>query len=186
MATLYIVSTTPYAGKSALCVGLGKHFQQEGYRIGYSRPVMTTKTCIGDCVIDEDASWMIKTLGLTDPIQAIWPVCLDAPTVEAVLRGQGGIWGHRGPAAHAHPGDRRRHHRSGQRAASGLVDAGDSAAAGSICGSRRTSTSPSPTGSTARSATSLTETPFPTSSPSTAPWAHAKRAEDSEKPFRSI
>lgn len=89
MATLYIVSTTPYAGKSALCVGLGKRFQREGYRIGYSRPVMTTKTAIGECMIDEDASWMIKTLGLVDPVPAIWPVCLDAPAVESVLRGQG-------------------------------------------------------------------------------------------------
>jgi BioD-like phosphotransacetylase family protein len=89
MATLYIISTTPYAGKSALCVGLGKRFQREGYRIGYMRPVMTTKTCIGECMIDEDANRMIKTLGLTDPVQAIWPVCLDAPSVESVLRGKG-------------------------------------------------------------------------------------------------
>ncbi|MGQ9493155.1 MAG: phosphotransacetylase family protein [Anaerolineae bacterium] len=86
MITLYITSTTPYAGKSALCVGLGKQFQKNGYRIGYLKPLVTTKTSIGECVVDEEANLMRQTLKLTDPVQAIWPVCLDAPAVEAVLR----------------------------------------------------------------------------------------------------
>jgi len=89
MITLYIVSTTPYAGKSALCVGLGKRFQKDGYHIGYMCPVTTTKTCIGECVVDEEANLMLQTLALTDPVHAIWPVCLDPPTVEAVFRGEG-------------------------------------------------------------------------------------------------
>jgi BioD-like phosphotransacetylase family protein len=89
MVTLYVTSTTPYAGKSALCVGLGKRFQKDGYRIGYMCPITTRKTCIGDCVVDEEANLMRQTLGLTEPVGAIWPVCLDPPTVEAALRGEG-------------------------------------------------------------------------------------------------
>ena len=89
MITLYITSTTPYAGKSALCVGLGKRFQRDGYKIGYMRPLATSKTLIGECVVDEEAELMRQTLGLTDPVDAIWPVCLDPPSVEAVLRGEG-------------------------------------------------------------------------------------------------
>ena len=88
MIALYISSTAPYSGKSALCVGLGRHFQQDGYAIGYMRPVTTTKTCIGECVVDKEAELMLQTLGLKDPIAAIWPVCFDLPTVEAVLRGK--------------------------------------------------------------------------------------------------
>ena len=89
MVALYITSTTPYAGKSALCVGLAKRFQEDGYRIGYMRPVATVKARIGECVLDEEADLMRQTLGLTEPVDAIWPVCLDPPTVEAVLRGEG-------------------------------------------------------------------------------------------------
>jgi len=87
MITLYITSTTPYAGKSALCVGLGKRFQRDGYKVGYMRPLTTHKTCIGDCVVDEEAEFMRQTLGLTDPTNAIWPVCLDPASVESVLHG---------------------------------------------------------------------------------------------------
>jgi BioD-like phosphotransacetylase family protein len=89
MITLYITSTTPYAGKSALCVGLGKRFQRDGFKIGYMRPLTTSKTFIGECVVDDDADLMRQALGLTDPVEAIWPVCLDPPTVEAILRGKG-------------------------------------------------------------------------------------------------
>ena len=88
MITLYIGSTAPYAGKSALCVGLTRSFQKDGYTVGYMRPVTVTKTYIGECVVDEEAELMRQTLRLTDPVAAIWPVCLDPPTVEAILRGE--------------------------------------------------------------------------------------------------
>ena len=89
MIALYISSTAPYSGKSALCVGLGRRFQKDGYTIGYMRPVTTVKTCIGECVVDKEAELMLQTLGLKDPVKAIWPVCFDSPTIEAVLRGEG-------------------------------------------------------------------------------------------------
>jgi BioD-like phosphotransacetylase family protein len=89
MIALYVSSTAPYSGKSAMCVGLGRHFQEDGYRIGYMRPLTTTKTCIAECVIDKEAELMIQTLELKDRVSAMWPVCLDPPTVEAVMRGEG-------------------------------------------------------------------------------------------------
>ena len=89
MTPLYISSTAPYSGKSALCVGLGRRFQRDGYKIGYMRPVTTTKTCIGECVVDKEAELMLQTLDLKDPIGSIWPVCFDSPTVEALMRGEG-------------------------------------------------------------------------------------------------
>ena len=89
MKTLYITSTTPYAGKSALCVGLGRRFRSDGYAIGYMRPVSTMRTRIGDCVVDEEANLMRQSLGLTEPMGVIWPVCLDHHEVEVILRGEG-------------------------------------------------------------------------------------------------
>ncbi len=90
MITLYITSTTPYAGKSALCVGLSRRFEKDGYTTGYMRPLTTAITRIGECMVDGEAELMRQTLGLTDPVDATWPVCLDPHTVETVLRGEGG------------------------------------------------------------------------------------------------
>ncbi len=89
MIPLYISSTAPYSGKSALCVGLGRRLQKDGYQIGYMRPVTTAKTCIGDYVVDKEAEMMLQTLSLQDPIKSIWPICFDAANVETVLRGKG-------------------------------------------------------------------------------------------------
>jgi len=91
MITLYITSTTPYAGKSALCAGLGKRFQRDGYKIGYMRPLTTSKTIISECVWMRKRSAMRQILGLTDPADAIWPICLDPASLETVLRGGGGL-----------------------------------------------------------------------------------------------
>ena len=35
MKALYITSTETFSGKSSLCVGLGRRFQQDGFTIGY-------------------------------------------------------------------------------------------------------------------------------------------------------
>ena len=89
MITLYISSTTPYAGKSALCVGLARRLRKDGHAVGYMRPVTAVRTHISDCVVDAEAESMREAMGLTDPVSAIWPVCLDPLTVEAILRGEG-------------------------------------------------------------------------------------------------
>jgi BioD-like phosphotransacetylase family protein len=89
MIALYVTSTAPYAGKSALCVGLAKRFQREGFKIGYMRPVTSVRTCISGCVVDKEAELTLQTLDLQDPVEAIWPVCFDGPTIEALLRGEG-------------------------------------------------------------------------------------------------
>jgi len=89
MVTLYVISTTPYAGKTALCVALGRRFRRDGHEIGYMRPVTTARTRIGECMVDEEAELMRRSMGLADALTSIWPVCLDPPTVESILRGEG-------------------------------------------------------------------------------------------------
>ena len=101
MIALYISSTAPYSGKSALCVGLGRRLQRDGFRTGYMRPVTTAKTCIGDRVIDKEAELMLQSLQLKESSQSIWPVCLDTAEVELVLRGEGSDYGKRIKEAYA-------------------------------------------------------------------------------------
>ncbi len=88
MATLYVTSPETFSGKSALCVGLGKRFIQDGFRVGYMKPVSTGAKRTGGVCIDEDAEFVKQTFGLADPITALSPICLDPADVEAVLRGE--------------------------------------------------------------------------------------------------
>jgi len=87
MATLFVTSPETFSGKSAMCIGLGKRFLQDGLRVGYMKPVSLNarRTC-GVCV-DEDTEFIRQTLGLDAPLEDLSPICLDASDVEDVLRG---------------------------------------------------------------------------------------------------
>lgn len=88
MITLSVMSPEPFSGKSAVCVALGHHFQRNGLKVGYMRPITTAVKRVGTRVIDEDASFMRRALGLTESAAAIWPVGLDPLVVERTLRGE--------------------------------------------------------------------------------------------------
>ncbi len=85
--TLYVTSTETFAGKSAVCVGLGEHLRADGFKVGYMKPVSTAARKLGDRMVDEDAAF-IKTLwDLPGPPEVLAPVMLTFGTVEAILAG---------------------------------------------------------------------------------------------------
>lgn len=88
MKALYIASTESFRGKTALCVGLGLRFQDEGLRVGYLKPVNTGVRRMRRKPVDEDAEFIKKVLGLQEPAESLSPVSLDASTVTAVLQGE--------------------------------------------------------------------------------------------------
>jgi BioD-like phosphotransacetylase family protein len=87
MATLYITSTETFSGKSALCVGLAKRLQRDGYRIGYMKPV-STGTRLAAGLVDEDAEFFKQMFGLADSLEDMVPVRLGSRIVEEILRGE--------------------------------------------------------------------------------------------------
>jgi BioD-like phosphotransacetylase family protein len=87
MATLYITSTETFSGKSALCVGLAKRLQRDGFRIGYMKPV-STGVRLAAGLVDEDAEFFKQTFGLPDPLEDMVPVGIAPRTVELILRGE--------------------------------------------------------------------------------------------------
>lgn len=88
MATLYVTSPETFSGKSAMCVGLGKRFIRDGYRVGYMKPVSTNAKRTGGVCIDEDAEFLKQCFNLQEPVTALAPICLDAADIEATLRGE--------------------------------------------------------------------------------------------------
>ena len=41
MATLYVLSTETYSGKTAVVIGLGLRMRNDGFSVGYMKPVNT-------------------------------------------------------------------------------------------------------------------------------------------------
>jgi BioD-like phosphotransacetylase family protein len=87
MATLYVTSTETFSGKSALCVGLAKHFERKGYRTGYMKP-LSTGARLAAGLVDEDAEFFKQTFDLPDALEDMVPLSLAPRTVEAILRGE--------------------------------------------------------------------------------------------------
>jgi BioD-like phosphotransacetylase family protein len=87
MATLYITSTETFSGKSALCVGLAKRLQRDGYSIGYMKP-LSTGARLAAGLVDEDAEFFKQTFDLPDALEDMAPIGIVPHTVEAILRGE--------------------------------------------------------------------------------------------------
>jgi BioD-like phosphotransacetylase family protein len=74
MKSLYVTSIERYAGKTATCLALGKHFQADGYRVGYVKPLSLQPWRVGDKIADEDAAFAKEVLGLAAEPWELSPV----------------------------------------------------------------------------------------------------------------
>lgn len=88
MKAMYMTSTGTFSGKTALCVGLGLRMQQDGFEVGYMKPMSTTARRIEGRVVDEDAQFMLQALGLRDALETISPVTLVPQQVSRILSGE--------------------------------------------------------------------------------------------------
>lgn len=85
MPGLYIGSTTPFAGKNTLCLGLGLRLRKEGLAVGYMKPVGAQAVKMGDTWGDLDARTISQALDIPyDPGMAT-PVLITQDFVHEVL-----------------------------------------------------------------------------------------------------
>jgi BioD-like phosphotransacetylase family protein len=87
MATLYITSTETFSGKSALCAGLAKWIQHDGFSIGYMKP-LSTGARLAAGMVDEDAEFFQRTFSLPDALEDIAPIGITPRMVEAILEAE--------------------------------------------------------------------------------------------------
>lgn len=85
MATLYVTSTSPNSGKTAVAVAVGLHAQQAGQQVAWFKPVSTTVTVEGERLVDEDAGFVREVLKLTPPASDLAPFALTPERVRAAL-----------------------------------------------------------------------------------------------------
>lgn len=81
--SVYVCSIDFFSGKSTLCLGLALRLREEGYRVGYFKPVgwEMARGPRGE-VIDEDAHLMRSALGLDLPLDTVVPVVFNSRFLE--------------------------------------------------------------------------------------------------------
>ncbi len=87
MKSLYITSVSTFSGKTALSLGLGLRMQAAGLKVGYLKPVSTQPYEAGGRVLDEDADFVRRTLGLETPPWELSPVIITGALLQQVLDG---------------------------------------------------------------------------------------------------
>lgn len=85
--TLYITSVNTFSGKTALSLGIGLRMQAAGLKVGYLKPVSTQPYEAGGRILDEDADFVRRTLGLETPPWELSPVLITNEMLNQVLDG---------------------------------------------------------------------------------------------------
>jgi BioD-like phosphotransacetylase family protein len=108
MTTIYIASTEAFSGKTSLAIGLGKHFQRQGYAVGYIKPLTGDRNAssgdggassgVSICstqgtarvtdkgVVARKARFVREELGLSEAPEDIAPIAVDSALLESVIR----------------------------------------------------------------------------------------------------
>jgi hypothetical protein len=88
MNALYITSVEPHAGKTAVCLALGKRMQSDGLSVGYLKPLSTQPWRTPDGKLaDEDAVFVHHALGLKGDETEAAPVIVTPSTLRERLKG---------------------------------------------------------------------------------------------------
>jgi BioD-like phosphotransacetylase family protein len=88
MKSLYITSVERYSGKTAICLTLGKQFQEDGYEVGYLKPLSIQPWLEGGKIVDEDATFVKDALGLTAPLSELSPVVVTQNLLKRQITGK--------------------------------------------------------------------------------------------------
>lgn len=87
MASILISSSEEFSGKSSICMGLGKIFQEKGLKVGYMKPVGNLLIDVHGSLTDEDSEGIKKLLGIEDPAKYITPIHLTDSLIDDALKG---------------------------------------------------------------------------------------------------
>lgn len=83
MATLYVMSMESFAGKTVFCLGLARKLAEEGFSVGYIRPLTEAAKQIESA--NTCAAIMKRSLGLMESMDVLNPVIVDGETLDWVL-----------------------------------------------------------------------------------------------------
>ena len=86
MKSIYITSVERYSGKTAVCLALGKRLIQEGFQVGYLKPLSLQPWRVGGRIADEDAAFAKDVLQLDAQPWELSPVVVTPELLRERLR----------------------------------------------------------------------------------------------------
>jgi BioD-like phosphotransacetylase family protein len=90
MPSLFLASSEPLAGKTAIIGALGSRLARDGRRVGYLKPVYIDTRALEEAgVADPDAQFLAQALGLAEPPGDLVPATLTYSRYQDLLTGRG-------------------------------------------------------------------------------------------------
>ncbi len=89
MKSLYVTSVDRYSGKTALCLAFGKRLIENGYKVGYLKPLSLQPWRVAGEIADEDAAFVKQALGLAVAPADLSPVVVTSELLQEYLTGAG-------------------------------------------------------------------------------------------------
>src|SRR4030067_3585641 len=83
---LYIASTSGYSGKTLLALGLSRVWPGGGVSVGYVKPLGKIPVVEEGRIVDGDALFLAKEMGLPGPLEDVCPVVITHDLVMAPYR----------------------------------------------------------------------------------------------------
>lgn len=87
MQYLYIASMSGFSGKTLITLGLGLLLMKRGLSIGYIKPYGTSPLKKDGRIIDADAEFMRKALGISEPPEVVSPFVVTLECWNDLLKG---------------------------------------------------------------------------------------------------
>ncbi len=87
-ATLYVISTESFSGKTSLCYAIAARCKRDGLRVGYFKPLVFFGRHIEGRATSEDAPFMRTALELAESEDLLAPNVLDAFAIENAAAGK--------------------------------------------------------------------------------------------------
>jgi hypothetical protein len=84
MRSLFIGSSVGHSGKTMMAIGLAPVLREQGYKVGFFKPLGKQPITVGGKFGDADAQFLKEALHLAEPLEQICPVVV---TQELFLRG---------------------------------------------------------------------------------------------------
>lgn len=73
MISIFIASNTGFSGRTFISLGLAMKLIDQGFKVGYMKPIGSVPVKRGKAVYDADALFIRETLGLEEPLEVISP-----------------------------------------------------------------------------------------------------------------
>ncbi|HHT9119487.1 MAG TPA: phosphotransacetylase family protein [Candidatus Hypogeohydataceae bacterium YC41] len=90
MIPVIIGSVTEYSGKSLVWLGVGLRLREDGFKVGFFKPIGALPTRVEGVLADEDAVFLKKTVDIEEPLDSICPVVITEETLNSLLREEEG------------------------------------------------------------------------------------------------